>query len=170
MKKHTIYNSDSYGNYTDEDIIQNFLENNPELKKEDITDEDIYQERNFLSEIDFEDECLNLNKELKNDILCIANLGLWHGRCSGYKMLDNNLKSTLYQAQGDYYHLYYDGYNLVAEDAHHDGTNYYTFRLVKDGVNINNLLDKLYSGTATNADINRYTKSLRSEVKAIYGW
>lgn len=170
MKKHIIYNSDTYENYTDEDIIQNLLENDSEKTREDISDEDIYNERIFLDEMDFDAETYNLNKQLSNNILIIASLGLWHGIKTGYKIIDSNLKSILYQAVGDYYKVYYDGYNVVAEDAHHDGTNYYTFRLIKDDVNIDNLLDKIYSGTATNADINRYTKSLRSEVKTIYGW
>jgi hypothetical protein len=170
MKQHTIYNSNTYETYTDEDIIQNFLENDPEITKEDISDDDIYNERDFLAQMDFDDECVNLNKELSNKILCIASLGLWYGNRTGYKILDNNLKSILYQAQGDYYHVYYDGYNVVAKDCHHDGTNYYTFRLIKDNVNIDNLLNKLYSGTATNNDINNYTKSLRDTVKRIYGW
>lgn len=170
MKVHTIYNSDTYENYTDEDIIQNLLENNRELTKDDITEEDIYEERNFLAEMDYSDEKDNLYKLLPNNILCIANLGLWNGRKSGYKVLDNNLNSILNQACGDYYHVYYDGYNIVAKDSHHDGTNYYTFRLIKDNVNIENLLTKLYNGKATNKDINNYTKSLRSEVKQIYGW
>jgi hypothetical protein len=167
--KHTIFNADTYDNYTDDDIKQHLIDD-CDYPADEITDNDIIEERYFLTQMDFDAETTNLNKQLDNNILCIAGLGLWYGHRQGYKMLDNNLNSILYQAQGDYYHLYYDGFNVVADDAHHDGTNHYLFRLVKDNVNIDNLLDKLYSGTATNADINRYTKSLRSEVKAIYGW
>ena len=112
----------------------------------------------------------NLNKTLPNRILCIADLGLWQGRKTGYKLLGDNLNEILTVAQGDYYKVYYDGYNVRAEDNHHDGTNYYTFRVIKDNVNIDNLLNKLYNGTATNNDINNYTKSLKSEIKSIYGW
>lgn len=170
MKIHTIYNSDTYENYTDDDIIKNILDNDIEKTREDITNEDIYNERNFYSELDYEDEFINLNKILPSNILMIASLGLWTGRYSGYKVINNNLNSILTQAQGDYYKVYYDGYNVRAKDSHHDGTNYYTFRLIKDDVNIDNLLEKLYNGTATRNDINNYTKSLRPYVQDIYGW
>ena len=168
----TIYNSDTYDLYTDEDIKQMILDYREGFNdNETITDDEVYAERNFLAEQDFDAEYnYNLNKTLSNNILVIANLGLWNGRKTGYKMLGNNLNEILTVAQGDYYKVYYDGYNIKAEDCHHDGTNYYTFRVIKDNVNIDNLLDKLYNGTATNNDINNYTKSLRDEVKQIYGW
>lgn len=172
MKIHTIYNSDTYKNYTDEDIIQNIIDNSDEpITADDISDDDIYEERNFYSQVDYDDAHVNLNKILPNNILIIANLGLWSGRYSGYKEINNNnLNSILNQAQGNYYHVYYDGYNVKADDSHHDGTNHYTFRLIKDNVNIDNLLEKLYNGTATRNDINNYTKSLRPYVQKIYGW
>lgn len=167
-----IYNSDTYENYTDENIKQMILDyrNDFDDDNDDITDDEIYEERYFIAEQDFNAEMCNLDKTLSNNILCIANLGLWYGRKTGYKMLGNNLNEILTVAQGDYYKVFYDGYNVKAKDCHHDGTNYYTFRLIKDNVNIDNLLDKLYNGTATRNDINNYTNSLRNEVKSIYGW
>ena len=128
----TIFNSDSYENYTDEDIIESLMEDG--MDREEITDEDIWEERNFLSEIHFQDEENNLNKELNNDILVIASIGKWNGRVNGYRVISGNLQNILYQACGDYYHVYYDGYNILAKDCHHDGTNYYTFRVIKDNI------------------------------------
>lgn len=165
-----VYDSDTYNNYSDDDIIQNLLENDSELTKDKITDMDIYSERCFLSELDFDSESDNLNESLNNNIICIADLGLWHGRKSGYKILDNNLNSILRQGQGDYYSVFYDGFNLRAKDIHHDGTNYYTFRELKENTNYQILLDKLYQGTATKNDVNNYTSSLKKYVKRIYGW
>lgn len=170
MKIHTIYNSDTYENYTDDDIIQSILDCYPE-REGDVTDDEIYEQRIELSQWNYDDARLNLNKLLPNKILIIADLGLWSGRYSGYKEINNNnLNSILNQAQGEYYHVYYDGYNIKANDTHHDGTNHYLFRLIKDNVNIDNLLEKLYNGTATRNDINKYTKSLRPYIKEIYGW
>ena len=170
MKIHTIYNSDTYENYTDDDIIQSILDCYPE-REGDVTDDEIYEQRIELSQWTFDDEYkYNLNKTLSNRILCIANLGLYQDRKTVYKLLGDNLNEILTAAQGDYYKVYYDGYNVRAEDNHHDGTNYYTFRVIKDNVNIDNLLNKLYNGMATNNDINNYTKSLKSEIKSIYGW
>lgn len=140
MKIHTIFNSNTY-------------------------------ESSFYNELDYENAHFDLNKILPNNILIIASLGLWTGRCSAYKVINNNnLNSILTQSQGDCYEVYYDGYNVRAKDIHHDGTNYYTFRLIKDNVNIDNLLEKLYNGTATRNDINNYTKSLRPYIQDIYGW
>ena len=165
-----VYNSNTYEVYTDDDIIQSILDCYPE-REGDVTDDEICKQRIELSQWDYDDEYkYNLNKTLPNRILCIADLGLWQGRKTGYKLLGDNLNEILTVAQGDYYKVYYDGYNVRAEDNHHDGTNYYTFRVIKDNVNIDNLLNKLYNGTATNNDINNYTKSLKSEIKSIYGW
>jgi len=162
-----IYNSDSYNNYTDSDIIEQLREN--DIKLDDITEQMILNEQ-FMSQIDFEDEEGNLNLELPHKIICIANLGLWNGKHTGYKILGYNLKEILYQAQGDYYKVYYDGYNIKATDIHHDGTNHYTFRMIKPNMNIELLLTKLYNGTAQATDINNYTTSLRKYAKEIYGW
>lgn len=164
----TIYNNDSFEVYTDNDIKSMILEWN-DVPENEITETDILQEREFLGETDFKCTCDDLNKET-GKILCIASLGLWNGRKSGYKLLGSNLKEILYCAIGDYYKLEYDGFNVVATDSHHDGTNYYTFRELKEDTNYDILLDKLYSGTATKSDINRYTRSLRRYVKKIYGW
>lgn len=168
MKIKTIYNSDTYEIYTDEEI-KAMISEYQEISVDDISEEDIIEERNFLDEMNYQDELDNLNQETKK-LVCIASLGLWNGKKQGYKILNNNLTNLLNVSIGDYYHLYYDGYNIRAKDSHHDGTNYYLFRELKTDTNYNILLDKLYSGTATQADINRYTKSLRPYVKEIYGW
>jgi hypothetical protein len=169
MKIKTIYNADTYEVYTDEEIKEQ-LQEWQEISAEEITQEMIWEERNYLADRDYQCEQDSLDLTINNQILCIADLGLWTGRKSGYKALSNNLNSILSASVGDYYHLYYDGYNIRAKDSHHDGTNYYLFRELKTDTNYQILLDKLYSGTATQADINRYTKSLRPYVKEIYGW
>lgn len=168
MKIKTIYNSDTYEVYTDEEIKEQ-LQEWQEIPAEEVTQEMIWDERSFLADMDYQDSRDNLNIST-NQILCIADLGLWNGRKSGYKTLTNNLNSILSASGGEYYHIYYDGYNIRARDCHHDGTNYYLFRELKTDTNYQILLDKLYSGTATNADINRYTKSLRPYIKKAYGW
>lgn len=170
MKIKTIYNSDTYELYTDEEI-KNHIQEWQEIPAEEITQEMLWEERSYLADMDYQCEQDNLDLTINNQILCIADLGLWNGRKSGYKALTNNLNSILSAGiSNDYYHIYYDGYNIRAKDSHHDGTNYYLFRELKTDTNYQILLDKLYSGTATNADINRYSRSLRPYVKEIYGW
>ena len=162
---------DSEPNYDDakQYLIEKAIEDgeNPD----DITDDDIYEEANFEVEMNFNDEIDNLNKTLNGRVICIANLGLWHGRVSGYAICDNNLNTVMRQAQGDYYRVMYNGNDIVAEDCHHDGTNYYTFRELREDTNYEVLLNKLYSGEEVSQKlINRYTKSLKPYVKKVYGW
>jgi calcineurin-like phosphoesterase family protein len=158
-----IYNSE----VTEEEARENLIAN----EVENITDEDVYNEIDFLSQTYFEDELVNLDHVLDGRILCIASLGLWNGTRTGYKICKNNLKEVLFQGQGDYYKIMYNGNDVVAEDCHHDGTNYYTFRELREDTNYDILLDKLYSGEkVTQRLINKYTKSLKPYVKKIYGW
>lgn len=85
-----------------------------------------------------------LNKE--REIIAIASMGLWNGRCSGYTILDkNNLKEILYCGNKDFNHLYYDGFNVYKKAIHHDDTNHIMFREVRPDVDIEKLCDKIYN-------------------------
>ena len=137
---------------------------------ENVTDKELIDSAYEENEIWFQDEKVNLDILLSNNIIVIANLGLWNGRKSGYKMLGNNINNVLNCACGDFYEVYCDRYNVCATDSHHDGTNYYTFREVKDGVNIETLQNKIYNGTFTKNDISRYTRSIRPQVANVFGW
>ena len=162
---------DSEPNYEDakQYLIERRLEDGEPT--DDISDEDIYDEANFEVEMNFDDETVNLNKTLNGRVLCIASLGLWNGRRTGYKICKDNLNEVMYQAQGDYYRVTYNGNDIVARDCHHDGTNYYTFRELREDTDYEILLNKIYSGEEVNQRlINKYTKSLKPYVKQIYGW
>ena len=178
MKQKTIFKT--YGFYNDEeleqfkkDILENFKENdNMELFNE------CKDNKNKLSDylhediaMFFEDEEINLNKTLNNNIIAIANMGLWNGRKTGYKILGNNLNEILSSFSCDEFKIFYDGYNVKFEGYHHDGTNYILFREIKNMDNIENFENLIYNNKGySNAQLNYYTKSLRSYVKNIYGW
>jgi hypothetical protein len=136
----------------------------------------IYDSESETSEYDFDDESANLDIELDNGyntIICIADLGLWDGRKSGYKMLaGNKVNQVLSQAQGEYYKVVYDSEtdDVKATDIHHDGTNYYIFRELKKNMDITILQDLIYYGKATQADINKFTKPIGKYVRKVYGW
>ena len=92
----------------------------------------------------------------------------------GYKMIDSgNIKDCLY-SDTDFTEWYVDRYgDLRADAAHHDGTNYYLYRVFKEGVTesqIERLQEKIYMGKATRADITRVTKRLGDEIGRVYGW
>lgn len=142
------------------------------MKKHMIYDSDwINQNENCEYDFYFDDEVNNLNKELKNKILVIAELHLWNGIRSGFKIIDSqNLNAIMYVGQGERKKVYVKGGDIIMEDSHHDGTNIYTFRLIKDMDKIHNLTDKIYNNNFSSKDISRYTKSLGNLVREIYGW
>lgn len=121
----------------------------------------------------FYDELANLDKELQGRVIAIANLGLWNGRRTSYKIMNYNLNSVLDACGGDYLKVYTDSYDVKSVAVHHDGVNYITYRMLKPNlseVQIDNFLNKLASGNFDKKDVTRYTTSLKSQINQIYGW
>ena len=147
-----------------------------EIAEENGWDEDTDDENNLWNyiyeELDhyIDDERMNLDVTTDGRILVVADLGLWYGRRQGYRILDGNVKNIL-SADVDYVEWYSDGYNIKATAAHHDGTNYYEYRVIREDRNIQNLLDAIYNGEEiTRKKLNYYTKSLHPFVAKVYGW
>ena len=120
-------------------------------------------------------ERMNLDIQLSQPIIVLGDLGLWHGRVNGYRIIDSgNIKDCLYDNVCDYVTWYVDDLgDLRMDGAHHDGRNYYLYRAFKDGLSetqINNFLDKIYYGKCTRADVTRYTRRLGDEIAKVYGW
>lgn len=171
--KRTIWKS--YGMYSIKELEEleqsereHLKENNFEnYETVDVTDS-IYEEIDLW----FEDEQSNLYKQLDGRILAIANMGLWNGRRTGYKILDNNLNEVLTSTIGcDEKEVYFDGYNIKAEGYHHDGHNYVEYREIREDKNIDRLLNKIYDNEpVSRSELNYYTKPLGKYVKQIFGW
>ena len=76
-----------------------------------------------------------------NSYVIIASLGLWDGRKTGYKIVDNltdipfNDYTTIYKYRGE----------MVIKDNHQDGTNYYLIRKIKSDFDTLNVDDKFYA-------------------------
>lgn len=109
----------------------------------------------------------DLNVELDHNFIGIVEASLWNGKVVGYKEYGSNLKELLRTDYDDII-LYIDSFNLVMEGIHHDGVNKITFREVKNEDNIDNFLDKIYSGTFTKRQVTYYTKSLRKLAKQLF--
>lgn len=124
----------------------------------------------------FHDEQLNLNIPTEGRIIAIADLGLWNGRRSGYKLKnDHNIRACLsFDADCGYGEWWVDSHNnLRSRQTHHDGTNFLLYREVKPETTsdqLDNLCGKIYQGKATSRDITKYTRSLGKRVKNVYGW
>lgn len=118
-----------------------------------------------------EDERINLNISTEGRILVIADLGLWNGRKSGYKILDRNIKSILY-GQHDYQTWYCDRYDVRCKEIHHDGTNHYLYREIRcESKGFLAFLNTIYNQEPFGRkEINKYTKSIRPYIAKVYGW
>ena len=173
MTKHTTIWK-SYGMYSLKEMEQAEQDAREHLKENDFEDwETTDVSDTIYEEIDmwFEDEQSNLYRQLDGRILAIADMGLWNGRRTGYKILGNNLNEVLTCGIGcDEKEIYCDGRNVLATGYHHDGRNNVEFREIREDRNIDNLLNKLYNNEeVTRKEINYYTKSLRPYVKQVYG-
>ncbi|MBQ6936796.1 MAG: hypothetical protein IJN49_09645 [Clostridia bacterium] len=142
-------------NYPDEPedrLLQRYIEENDEM---------------------LEAERIHLDIQYNQPIIIIGDLGLWNGRAHGYKDIPSgNIKDCLY-SDTDMTEWFLDEKgDLRAEAAHHDGTNYYLYRVFKDNVTeeqIEDFKDKIYHGTLTEKDIDKYTHRLGDDIAGVYG-
>lgn len=176
MAEKTLFKT--YGCYTSEELKKmeqaerNYLEDYGNTEEGEFSDQNIADIIAESINMSFDDERMNLDKELEGRILCIADVGTWRGRFSGYKILGNNL-SDIVSPHGDSiedFKIYMDGRNVYWTGHHHDGVNHVEFREIREDRNIENLLDKLYNQEeVTRKEINYYTRSIRPYIKEIYG-
>lgn len=140
---------------------------------DELDDDELRERAERLKDDYLWDERVNLNHELSTDIICIADLGLWYGRCSGYKIIGSNIKDCLY-SECDYNEWYIDSNgDLRCTASHHDGTNYYVYRAFKENLSAerrDNFLNKLLSGDFTQKDLSTYTKRIGPAIAEIYGF
>ena len=140
----------------------------------ELTENERYEKMLEINQDYLDDERINLNIQLSEPILLIADLGLWDGHHSGYSEIrSGNIRDCLY-SNHDYSTWYVDRLgDLRCDDVHHDGTNHYLYRAFKSSASEeqrDNLKSKIYSGTATRADITRVTRRLGDEIGKVYGW
>ena len=133
-----------------------------------------YERINDEISMQLDDEKENLDIELPEKILIIGDLGLWSGRVMGFRETNScNIKDCL-KSEYDYTTFFVDGHhNLRAEAIHHDGTNYYLYRMRKPGLSDSlwdNFLGKIYDQKAKDSDITRYTVALGPYIEKVYGW
>lgn len=153
--------------------IDEYKENiDPEIA-EDMTDSELweaaYEENSFW----LDDERANLNIQLDEEILVIANLGLWNGRHNAVKVIKSGKIADCLYDSCDYLTWYCDEYNFRAEAAHHDGRNYYLYRAFRPGLSDEqkeNFIDALRYNEANERMIRRYTVSLQPIIAKVYGW
>lgn len=157
--KQIIWTSDIY----DEDYFQELKDNYPDCSDEQIWDIAIVANNDNLDEIK-----ANLSDiTFQNSIIALGTLGMWSGIAHGYKILSNQITNYFQSfVNGDsQLTIYTENKDLWAKEDHHDGTNYYRFRVFRDNMSegrIEKFLDKVYHHTVTEKDIQTYTKSVWS--------
>ena len=141
-------------------------------------EDDLYRIMCETNEADLAEEIYRLSIPLQFPVLCIADMGLWFGRRTGFREIKPRLVGDLlsmFPNEDCAYHEWFidDRGDLALEYAHHDGTNRVIFRQVKPDVSryrLDNLERKIASQCATRNEITKLTSSLGPEVKAVYGW
>ena len=140
----------------------------------DLSEDERYQKMLEINDGYLDDERMNLNIQLSEPILLIADLGLWNGRHNGYKVFESGNIADCLQLHHDYATFYVDRLgDLRCDDVHHDGANHYLYRVFKESSTEQqreNLEDKILQGTVTRADITRVTRRLGDEIGRVYGW
>lgn len=164
MEEHGIWS-----NMIDVEEWEDFLnEEYPEVTNED----EKYSLVNVLNNEYLNIERKNLNIKVDGEIICIADLGLWNGRRSGYKIVGNNISDCLYDECCDHIYWYCDRYNFRGTGVHHDGTNYYLYRMIRPELTQKqreNFL-KLIGRKMDKRVLRRYTVSLVPYIRKVYGW
>lgn len=169
MKKNIIWQ-----NYNiDLKDYKDFLE---EYYLEVTSEEEKYCIIEELNNFYLEDERARLDILLDDDIIILANIGLWDGRRRGYKELhSNNITDCLqFEKNCEYAEWYVDQYgNFKSTQSHHDGTHYLLYRAWKKGVTEEqkkSVLDGLYNGTISQRTIRRYTEGIGKYIAKVYRW
>ena len=164
---------------SDEDVTITVMDNygkEVKLTREEysksLADEKIYEECRFMNETWFEDEKSELKRVSEGEVLAIADLGGWNGRCTGYKELES-LEEVLCSSC-DYERVYVDSNgDLRKDESHHDGNNSILYRYWKEGLTEQqkeNFLNKIYHGKCTRKDITRYTRKAGVGIADAFGW
>ena len=89
------------------------------------SDDELYEIMCDTNSSYLSDERVNLNIQLSQPILVVADLGLWNGRRMGYKEIESgNIRDCLY-SNYNYTTWYVDkNGDFRCDDSHHDGTNH----------------------------------------------
>lgn len=154
------------------DLLENARANGEDADA--LTEDDLYQRMMETNSDYLNDERANLNIDLGEPILVIADLGLWNGRHRGYREIaSGNISDCLY-SRYDYTTWYVDGYgNLRCDDTHHDGTNHYLYRVWKSDISEQckeTVRGAILDGSVTPTLLGRYTRAIGPYIAKAYGW
>ena len=165
--KRYVVVSDTYNNIYSDAVMEDLKEFYPNAS-DDLLDE-------LASDLYYDDRRLLMQTFaytiFPTDVVCIADLGLWNGRCRAHRIYEKPKLDELFYAGHDIEEAewYVDEYNDLRCDAHHhDGTNHYLYRQMRPDIGptaFENFHNKLLNGQMTRKDLNHYTIALGPIVK-----
>lgn len=160
--KHIIWSSEiDFDDYWKENLKEEYPES---------SDDELYKLAIEINNDYFDDELFNLDKELGRPIVMYGSLGLWNGRRSGYKFIKGtNLNNCLSGAVGDYTTWFEEDGELQCEDIHHDGTNHYTYRILKEEIDPSDFEEYVFDESLEKA-VEDMTEPLGHYIVEIYGY
>ena len=157
--------------WTSEIDLDDYEDYFKESNMEDISDSEKYRIISEDKGLDLDSLRRELDVELDGRILIIGDLGTWRGRVDAYALKSSKNFNEILYSEDDEYEVYYDGYNVKAKGIHHDGTNYYEFREVREDRDIDRFTQMIYDSEIYGRDkVNYYTRSLRKPLKEAMGW
>lgn len=143
----------------------------------ELTEDQLYNRMVELNWSYLDDERNNLNIQLKERILVIAQFGLWNGHPVGYKYIQSgNIKDCLYLSEDcDYGKFFVDeAGEFRCKESHHDGTNLLCFRVFKSDLEdeqIEELEEALYNGSDSYENlVAQLTLPIGHHIAKVYGW
>ena len=170
MKKlHTIWSSEPDFKDWEDDLKAEY----PELPEEELRDKMHEINANY-----WDDERVNLDVALPRPIVVLVALGLWDG--TKYAVGTNNDWRNLsfcleVQGSGILDEEFYVDENgdVCSVEKHHDGNNYFTFRMWREG--ITEVQKQLFAyralrGQLSEKDLNIFTERLGDYAADVYGW
>lgn len=153
--EHEQYFREQYPGASDEEIAQ-------------MTADDLWYQLNDVRKA--------FDKIVAPELIAIGDIGRWDGRFCGYHDIpDGKLKHCFFPGRDIHsaeWFLDKRG-DLRSEQRHHDGVHYVLYRAFK-GENayedIEQFKHLIYTGKATQQDIDRYTERLGDGIAKHYGW
>lgn len=156
----------------------NFDNLKDDLREEypDASENELYQLAEERNEEYLDDQRNNLGGiVLAKPIIAIADLGLWYGHRSAYRVIKSGkISDCLFSDNGDYTTWFVDHMgNFRAEEIHHDGVNHILYRGIKPGISeasLNRLLNRIYNQEEFKSLLSNCTFRLGDLIGDVYGW
>lgn len=133
------------------------------------TEDELYDRAYWYVEEWREDEAYNLESiKLSGNVLVTADLGLWYGRRSGFKVIKaKDAGDLLYAGLDDTVEYSTDNRGrLVVHGCNHDGSSTYYLYEIKEGVDPAFIEDRMYEGKP----VKQYVRSIGRRINELYGF